>query len=191
MERIPKPNEIYQHFKGNLYKVLTLAKHSETGEWMVVYQALYGTFDIYVRPLESFMSEVDHEKYPEVSAKYRFTEILPVMELQGGEILQEPETVLQEKTLQQEVTRQEEIPTQEETDVPDIDPIVMAFLDAETHKEKLDILLDVHERITDAMINTMAVSLDLEVGEGSLEDRYWELKNCLLTLEKYEIDRLR
>lgn len=72
MAREIKINTVYNHFKNKQYKVLHLAEHTETEEEMIVYQALYGQHKVYVRPYEMFASEVDKEKYPEATQKYRF-----------------------------------------------------------------------------------------------------------------------
>ena len=209
MRHNPKPQEMYRHFKGNLYQIRCLARSSETREMMVVYQAMYDTFEIYVRPLSSFMEEVDHEKYPEAKQKYRFEllqdidETADSYEEQSGE---QPagshETRLQTRTVdfseKQPQKKTENIMGihDQDTDVfPEeqinIDPLVLEFLDANSYEQRLNILTSLRNRITDEMINTMAVAVDLEIKEVDVEDRYEELRNCLLTFEKYECNRLR
>jgi len=67
-----KINGIYKHFKGDFYLVEDVAIHSETMEKFVVYRALYGENELYIRAYDMFMSEVDRNKYPDVDQKYRF-----------------------------------------------------------------------------------------------------------------------
>ena len=67
-----KINGIYKHFKGDYYIVEDVANHSETKEKYVVYRRLYGEGDLWMREMNMFLSEVDHEKYPNVQQKYRF-----------------------------------------------------------------------------------------------------------------------
>ena len=70
--RVIKQDEIYKHFKGEYYKVTTVATHTETKELMVIYAKLNNPCMIYARPLDMFVSEVDKEKHPNVEQEYRF-----------------------------------------------------------------------------------------------------------------------
>ncbi|SHL01230.1 Protein of unknown function [Selenomonas ruminantium] len=70
---IPSADEVWHHFKENEYKIIACPViHTETREIYCVYQALYGSYGVYCRPLDMFMSEVDHQKYPQTRQKYRF-----------------------------------------------------------------------------------------------------------------------
>ncbi len=71
MEEV-KINRVYKHFKGDYYFVIDIATHSETKEKYVIYRQLYGEGNLWIRPLDMFLSEVDHKKYPDVKQKYRF-----------------------------------------------------------------------------------------------------------------------
>ena len=80
-KRIVRPFTMWKHFKGHRAFVITVANHSETGEPLVVYRCIDNNGNsnhkdgIYARPLDMFLSEVDHEKYPNATQKYRFEEI--------------------------------------------------------------------------------------------------------------------
>lgn len=214
----PKPQEFYRHFKGNIYQIRCLARHTETRERMVVYQAMYGTFEIYVRPLAMFMEEVDRAKYPDVKQKYRFellqdtdmegspeqeeTHMVPGgLEMTGGEV-EKPEntadsvgkgaaTQTASAAGGEAAVNGGDAEEAESDEQPSLDPLVVEFLDADSYEQRLNILVALHSRITNEMINTLAVAVDLEIKDGDVEMRYEELKNCLLTFEKYECNRLR
>ena len=209
MSYVPRPQEIYKHFKGNLYQIITVAEHSETGEKLVIYQALYGDFKIYARELGMFTSKVDRSKYPNAAQEYRFE----LQNLQAGQPApQSAQAVRASQPAPQSVQASQwsaqagqQAPQAARASQPvtasfmeevteaeaNLDPLILEFLDADDYEAKLNVLAALHHRITDDMITIMAVASDVEVEEGDLEDRYSQLRNCLLTLEKYESSRMR
>lgn len=176
---VPRPFEQYHHFKGKDYQIITLATDEEDGQELVIYQALYGDHKIWARHLDSFLAEVDHIKYPEASQKYRFV-------LAGEDAKKDPAITGDPAQNQSQVNAGD-------GDIAGMDSRILAFLDAQSSRDKLDILASLHADITDDMIDTLAVACGLEIAKGSIETRYHDLRDCLLTISRYELDgnRLR
>ncbi len=197
--RRPKNGEIYRHFKGGLYRIETIAVHTETGEELVVYQALYGDFKMYARPLAMFLEETDRGKYPDAAQRYRFERV--ETENAGAskaEAQTEAQIALQteaQTALLSEAAGTPKVSEAEEKGAFNADgagtvhPKLMEFLDADRMEDKYNILVSMRDCVTDGMINTMAVVLDVVIPEGELAERYEQLKLCVRTRQRYEIER--
>lgn len=196
MNQIPQAGEIYQHFKGKLYRIVALATHTETGEQLVIYQALYGEFQVFARPLSMFLEKVDAKKYPDAAGKDRFMRIpmaeaaavpQPVPAPSENPVESRPAAMSSESTVESRpAAASSESPVE-----PQPDPGLLAFLDADSYEEKLEVFASLEGKVDLHMLNAIAASLDLELSEGSLEEQYDTLKSCLMTLERYECNRLR
>ncbi len=194
-EREVKQGEFYKHFKNKIYQIITVASHSETREAMVVYQALYGDFQTYVRPYSMFVSEVDREKYPEVKQKYRFAKY----DVNSGRIIEED--TIQVNRIESLGKERKEITNvvQEESSVQnhssheegEISPLLLAFLDCNTYEDKLDKFVMMKNKVDDRLLNDIAMSLDITVESNNVKDKYEEIKSCLLTFVHFEDNRMR
>lgn len=186
----------YRHFKDKLYQVKGTAIHSETKEKMVIYQGLYGSYEMYVRPYDMFLSEVDHIKYPDVVQKYRF-ELIDIktgksLEADYEENNQNMESEKSEKSEElEELEESKESEELEESEESEEDSKLIRFLDAYDYKEKLDILTSMRGELNDGLIDIMAESIEVAVPEGDITDRYNSLRKCLMAHTKYEGLRLR
>lgn len=72
------PGSLYKHFKGNMYKVHFISIHSETGEELVVYEAMYGDHQVYCRPRHMFEEYVEDPSMPgRKIPRFELVEVLP------------------------------------------------------------------------------------------------------------------
>ena len=196
MRELPRPFEVYRHFKGNTYQIITLARDSESDKQLVVYQALYGDYTVYVRELEDFLSLTDKNKYPKAEQEYRFERVTPgaaapAKPVETAAPKSEPVTPAKQEMLKSEPVTPAAPAAEQPGGEDALDPAVLEYLEAETYEQRLNILASVMHRITDEMINTMALASDVEVEPGAVESRYQSLKNCLLMKDRFERVRLR
>lgn len=258
MEQTPKVGEIYRHYRNGLYQILTVARHSQTRDKYVVYQALQGDFRTYVEPLALFTKEISHEKYPDVQQDYRFEwvdrdqllprrmpqradspsgreipaetgapteysesgqeEAVPLLQKAAGHISarqdakqhtpqarparqtssSEMETEYaqrRQRQLEEREHRREQFkkPAHKESASDELraNPSLIRFLDTETYEEKYQVLSEIRDDMTDRLIDDIAVVLDVVIPEGNLSERYAQLKNIILTRQRFEQTRFR
>ena len=197
----PVAGQMYKHFKGNLYKVLAVAVHTETEEKLVVYQSVDNPDRVFARPLEMFMSDIDRFRYPLIRAKYRFTLVSEPEEETNGEETKEEET--KEETLNED-TKEEDVKDEETEEQSDddsavykdngelvIDPYVERVLDEKEFSKKIEFFEMLRGKCSEDMLTTIAISLDIQLQEGSIEDKYSQILRTLKMHEKYETSRLR
>ena len=193
MERELVIGGFYRHFKNKLYQVKGIAYHSETKEKMVVYQALYGDYSLYVRPFDMFMSEVDHVKYPDIKQIYRFEQVF----LDGSQSQEnlgcDLDSVSQQDYLENRTDEEDSRRDQKRDDILEeqVDSRLIRFLDIDTYQEKLKYLETIKDNLDDKVIDAMAASLDTEVPQGKIYDRFVSLKKVISAHAKYECTRLR
>ena len=177
------PGEHYQCRKEGQrrYQVVAVAIHSETQEELVIYQALYGTFPVYAKPLSLFISEMEpcsleSESEPEKAGDSVFYK---------NKAAEKKETaVLKEAVSEKQTLQAKEVS-------PDRTQVLLEFLDCDSYAEKLEYLRDRKKYIDDRMLNDISFALDIVIEEGELEDRIRTLENCLKTFCRYEGTRLR
>lgn len=191
-ERIVRPGEFYRHFKNKLYQIVAVARHSETGESMVVYQALYGDYGVYVRPYDMFTSEVDHEKYPEVTQQWRFERVEPEQNAAGmaaecgqaaagnGQVAAGTGQVAENR---QDFRRYYADRTP--------DPAFLQFLDTEDFDLRMECLKALEERVTQQELDSIYLVLDMKPEQGSLQEQLYAVRRFLTMQKRYDGSRLR
>jgi hypothetical protein len=194
---LPKPGEFYRHFKNRLYQIICVAKNSETEEPVVVYQALYGDFGIWARPAEEFLSEVDHEKYPQIRQKYRFEPVVPKKaepRQNGTEDMAQGITVTNGTGRPSALSPEDNAGTEDdaaEAEEGVKNSVLIEFLDADDKEVKKAVLTRNIKRITQSDLDGIYTSYGITGFGGSEKQQVEGLLKFLEMQEQYEGDHLR
>ena len=192
MREDPKPGEFYRHFKDKMYQIIAVAVHSETKEKLVIYQALYGEYGVYARPLDMFMSEVDKEKYPDVAQKYRFEKIENIGELSKNSNSSNCEnddiSYTDEKNISDKVLK-DNIQLDKASNIGK--NYFIEFLEADSFSDKKEIILANREFISDRELDTMYEIYGLKRQNIDKDIDIADLIGYLDMQQQYEGKRLR
>ncbi len=201
----PKANEIYKHFKGNMYQIVDIAIDSETGSELVIYRALYAPFTTYARELSMFMSKVDRDKYPSAVQEYRFELVVFDDATKDRREAITPNTSISKETPVRENSVNEnravETPVREnfvkEALVQEtvderaaksgISPVLLRFLETEGVAAQIECLTEIREQLTPEIMTSIEFSIGMEEAQrGDIYERYRGVKNYLDLKRKYE-----
>lgn len=192
MREDPKPGEFYRHFKDKMYQIIAVAVHSETKEKLVIYQALYGEYGVYARPLDMFMSEVDKEKYPDAAQKYRFEKIENIGELSknssSSNCENEESLYTDEKNISDKVLK-DNIQSDKASNIGK--NYFIEFLEADSFSDKREIILANREFISDRELDTMYEIYGLKRQNIDKDIDIADLIGYLDMQQQYEGKRLR
>jgi hypothetical protein len=192
MREDPKPGEFYRHFKDKMYQIIAVAVHSETKEKLVIYQALYGEYGVYARPLDMFMSEVDKEKYPDAAQKYRFEKIENIGELSksssSSNCENEESLYTDEKNISDKVLK-DNIQSDKASNIGK--NYFIEFLEADSFSDKKGIILANREFISDRELDTMYEIYGLKRQNIDKDIDIADLIGYLDMQQQYEGKRLR
>ena len=192
MREDPKPGEFYRHFKDKMYQIIAVAVHSETKEKLVIYQALNGEYGVYARPLDMFMSEVDKEKYPDASQKYRFEKIENIGELSknssSSSYENEKSLYTDEKNISDKVLK-DNIQSDKASNIGK--NYFIEFLEADSFGDKKEIILANREFISDRELDTMYEIYGLKRQNIDKDIDIADLIGYLDMQQQYEGKRLR
>lgn len=181
--RIPGPGEMYVDQEGKPYQILCVAEHFDTEEKMVVYQALYGTFEFLIRPLGIFMRKMERTQKMTVSEEHSSMK---------GKSREKIDFDTKKPGKEQEISRPDKtITAYSQAREEQADPALLEFLDADTLEEKYQVIKNLQHSITDRLIDDFAVTLDLVIPDGRLDDRYQQLLSSVRTMQKFETTRFR
>ncbi len=158
---LPVPGDFYRHFKNRMYQIVAIAYHSETEEAMVVYQAQYGEKKVWVRPLAMFMEEVDHEKYPDVTQKYRF------------ERVEEGEEEVVEYTMSPYLLA------------------FFDAMDEKHYDKMLEALAKLSGHATQKEIDDICMVLDMQTVGDTVAEQIFEIRRHIQMIRKFDGERLR
>lgn len=192
MREDPKPGEFYRHFKDKMYQIIAVAVHSETKEKLVIYQALYGEYGVYARPLDMFMSEVDKEKYPDAAQKYRFEKIENIGELSknssSSNCENEESLYTDEKNISDKVLK-DNIQSDKASNIGK--NYFIEFLEADSFSDKKEIILANREFISDRELDTIYEIYGLKRQNIDKDIDIADLIGYLDMQQQYEGKRLR